>query len=252
MTIDSASAGLVTRAFEFWGGALGTEHGERLELQLDAAALAAGRARGVARLVGSHGCTLLETEGERSDGVLRLRLNGPGNGAAYALEARREGDAYAGVLRRDGAAAHDITLHRHTPGASAPPPPAAFGAAPEDLPVNVTYDAVVDGTHLHFGDWSFPVIPVPTGSWSGAPIWGTNSGLVTATWLPLRGPNVSGQILFTMSTWNPFSHVGYLYVNRWDVEDEKPVKIEPDSSVYWSDRWVYVTSGTVTMHRNPR
>lgn len=55
-----------------------------------------------------------------------------------------------------------------------------------------------------------------------------------------------------MSTWSPFSHVGYLSINRWNVDDGVRVTIEPDSTVYWNDRWVNVGSGSITMHRNPR
>jgi hypothetical protein len=34
------------------------------------------------------------------------------------------------------------------------------------------------------------------------------------------------------------------------VDDKVAVKIEPGSSMYWSDRWVNVSSGSITMYRN--
>lgn len=251
MTTGSANADILTRNFEFWGGAI-DGRGERLELQLDAAALRDGQAGGAARLTGAHGGALLTVEGDAGPEQLSLRLSEPGKDAGYTLDARREDDAYAAVLRHAGGVTHHLTLRRHLPGAEAPPPPMMVAAKPDDLPVNVTYDAVVDGRRLHFDKWSISPILVPIGVWSGTTIWGEGSGLVTATWLPLRGSNVTGQIMFTLSTWNPFSHVGYLYVNRWDVDDKVPVTIQPDSSVYWTDRWENVKSGSVTMHRNPR
>lgn len=60
-------------------------------------------------------------------------------------------------------------------------------------------------------------------------MWGATSGLVTVAWLP-KGGNVTGQLLFTMYTWSLFSHIGYLYINRWDVDDNVSVPIQPDSS----------------------
>lgn len=251
MTTGSANADILTRNFEFWGGAIDGRE-ERLELQLDAASLEGGEVSGVARLAGAHGCALLSAEGDAAPEGLWLRLSETGEDAGYTLEARREGDAYAAVLRRERGETHRLTLRRHQPGAEAPPPPMTIAAKPDDLPVNVTYAVVVDGRRLAFNKWSISPILVPIGTWSGTTIWGSGSGLVTATWLPLRGGNVTGQIMFTLSTWNPFSHVGYLYVNRWDVDDKVPVPIQSDSSVYWTDRWENVKSGTVTMHRNPR
>lgn len=248
MMFGSANADFLTHVFEFWGGTFDAGAGH-LELQLEAAAAAGGRARGVARLVDTHGITSFDVAGERSHDAFRLRSSG--HGASYELDAQREGDTFVGALRGHGAPARHVTLHRRLPGAAAPPePPLLDAGGPEDLPVNVSYDVTADGRSLHFGDWSFPIVPIPTGTWSGATIWGEGSGLVSAVWLP-KGPNISGQIKFTLTTWR-LSHVGSLYINRWDVEDDKPVKIEPDSSVYWNDRWENVNSGTVTMHRNRR
>ncbi|MEA2665314.1 MAG: hypothetical protein QOI11_2258 [Candidatus Eremiobacteraeota bacterium] len=184
-------------------------------------------------------------ERERTHDALRLRLSG--HGPSQTFEARREGEAFVGTLHRDGGAERHVTLHRHLPGAEAPPPPLLVAGRPDDVPVNVTYDVRADGRSLDFVDWT--VLPIPTGAWKGASIWGSGTGLVSVIWLP-KGPNVSGQLKFTLTTWG-LAHIGSLYINRWDVEDDKPVKIEPDSSVYWNDRWENVQKGTITMHRNP-
>jgi len=236
----AASTGTPLR---YWGGELGDD--SRLELQLTTGR---GGVRGTAHLVRGGNVTTFVAHGDMSRHSVSVELRPVRGGDSHQFKARREGETLAGTLS-DGRASNRVVLRRHTQEQAAPPPP-PVNAAPEDLPVKVTYEATVDGKSFHFGDFSLPITLIPTGSWSGPSVWGTNSGLVTVTWLPLKGGNVSGQLLFTLSTWNPFSPVGYLYINRWDVDDKVAVKIEPGSSMYWSDRWVNVSSGSITMYRN--
>jgi len=127
------------------------------------------------------------------------------------------------------------------------PPPLPVNRREDDVPVMVSYDAHLnDGTHIHLGNFSFTPIVVPVGTWSGTTLWGNNNGLCWPVFNLF-----AWRVEITLTTSNPFSHVGYLKFTRGILgqEEQESTKDLVDSWLYPKDSWI-PAYGQITQHPN--
>jgi hypothetical protein len=223
----------------------GQGEGERpteiaLQLEVDPS----GAAQGICNVISEVPAKAFVARGELHEGTLRLSLAGLDGASGGDLRADGQGETLRGQLRLNDRET-TLTLAPVRPDQDAPPPPPSANA--HDVPVHVHYDVEVDNRTFTF--FNFTVLPIPIGTWQGDRIWHDSQGTVTVLWLPLRGPNASGQLLFTVKTWWQID-VAYFYINRWDVEDNVKVPITNDSTAWWNDRWENVRNGWIRMHRD--
>lgn len=232
------------RTTEVWHGNIQLEQPATLQLHLDKLSLYEGSVRGIAFLRDQAQITTWQATGKLEGDQISISLRNLRTDPAeeFDITGQRRDEAIVGVLRSSGDNTEQPVHLSPLSWTDAPPPPPT-NPSPEDLPVNVYYTVSTNLGEFNLGNWSFPIIPIPTGTWSGPRLWGSTDGIVTVV-LDLT----SWHLNFYLTTWT-LAAVGHFYVSRSEVEYEKPIKLLPGSEVYPSDRWEAVT-GTLTMSRS--
>jgi hypothetical protein len=236
------------QAMEAWHGKVKLDRAVMLELYLDKLTLAEGSVRGVAFLRDAEQLTPLAVNGKLRGEQIAFALSGIGGDeeAIFSFKGERTKSSLIGELSAArGKSKHPLRLAKYRPEKTAPPPVPSNSLPEPDIPIiNIYYTVTTNLGDFNLGDWSIPLLLVPTGSWRGPGLWGTNTGLATVVLDPF-----AWHLNFTLTTWNPLSVVAHFYIDRSGLDFDKPMDLLAGSDAYPTDHWVPVT-GKLTMRRS--